>query len=221
MLIATSFAAAALVAASVLAAGAESPASTSAPPMFVNVSVAPGVSPALVTRLLRETDDIWRAAGFSFIWQRMAAGALAPGAPDFSSTLRIIIGDARGQSRDNRMPLGWIVFDDERQPQREIYLSHRNARALMEEARGIVGIVGQMPAVQRDILLARAMGRALAHELGHYLLASKVHTRRGLLQASRTAAELFSTDRSGFHIDSAQRLAIAARMRGESVVARR
>ena len=33
-----------------------------------------------------------------------------------------------------------------------------------------------MPLAQREMLLARAMGRALAHELGHYLLASKIHT---------------------------------------------
>ena len=65
------------------------------------------------------------------------------------------------------------------------------------------------------------MGRALAHELGHYLLASKVHTERGLLKASRTAAELFGTTRGGFQLDPSQRRQIAARMRGESFVASR
>ena len=65
------------------------------------------------------------------------------------------------------------------------------------------------------------MGRALAHELGHYLLASKVHTARGLLKASRTAAELFSIERAGFKIDPLQRQQIAARMRGDSLVVRR
>ena len=44
------------------------------------------------------------------------------------------------------------------------------------------------------MLLARAMGRALAHEMGHYLLASKEHTKNGLMQAHRTATEFFGPD---------------------------
>ena len=65
------------------------------------------------------------------------------------------------------------------------------------------------------------MGRALAHELGHYLLASKVHTRGGLMKAVLTALELFTPDASGFRIEPAQRGAIAARVRGQPLVASR
>jgi len=118
-------------------------------------------------------------------------------------------------------PLGWIVFDGEHEPQREIYVSHANAKALMASARGVVGIIDQMPPVQRENLLGRAMGRVLAHELGHFLLASKVHTPRGLLKAQRTTAELFTPERGGFKIDAAQRQQIAARLRGNSVVVSR
>ncbi len=189
MLIATSFAPA-LVAFSALAPGAAVPAAIASPPMIVYVSAAPEVPASLVTRLLRETDAIWRAAGFSFVWRRAPHGAgPAPDdpVPSASTTLRIVIGPNRGVARNARTPLGWIVFDDERAPQQEIYLSHANALALLESARPVVGVVDQMPMAQREVLLSRLMGRALAHELGHYLLASKVHTRRGLLQASRTA----------------------------------
>jgi hypothetical protein len=91
----------------------------------------------------------------------------------------------------------------------------------MDMARAVVGVVAQMPIAPREILLARAMGRALAHEIGHYLLASKVHTQRGLLKASRTASELFSVERAGFKIDPSQQQQIAARLRGESLVVRR
>ena len=78
-----------------------------------------------------------------------------------------------------------------------------------------------MPIVQRETLLARAMGRALAHELGHYLLASKVHTNRGLMKAILNAAELFTSDVRGLRIDPAQGQAIVARLRGEPLVASR
>jgi hypothetical protein len=78
-----------------------------------------------------------------------------------------------------------------------------------------------MPVMQRETLLGRAMGRALAHELGHYLLASKVHTQRGLMKPIMTAFELFMPDASAFRIDPAQRRTVAARLRGEPLVASR
>jgi hypothetical protein len=225
MLIATSLAAV-LIASPLVVADAGTPATASVPPMVVTLSVAPEVPPSLVKLVLAEADAIWRAAGISFVWQR-AARQLMPyervseTGPVEASTLRLVIGEERGVVRDRRLPLGWIVFDDEHLPQREIYVSHANAVALMDAAREVVGVVAQMPVLQREILLARAMGRALAHELGHYLLASKVHTGRGLLQASRTASELFSSTRIGFGIDPSQRQQIAARIRGDGMVVRR
>jgi hypothetical protein len=222
MLIAASLAAV-LFASPAWAGDAALPGPPSPPPMVVRVSSAPDVSPSLLKRVLEETDAIWRTGGLSFVWQtaRQAGPfARAGEAVPLPATLRVIIGEDRGTAREYRTPLGWIVFDDERQPQQEIYVSHANAMALLGAARDVVGIVAQMPIVQREILLARAMGRALAHEMGHYLLASKTHTPRGLLRGSRTAVELFSNDRAGFEVDAAQRHQIVARLRGESLVVR-
>jgi hypothetical protein len=197
----------------------------SLPPVVVNVVEAPGVPPALVTRLLVETDEIWRAAGIPFLWRRTPHQPVPdPRTPDtgpfLPSALRVIVGNDKGVARDHRTPLGWIVFDNDA-PQQEIYLSYKNAWTLMAASRVVIGALDQMPIVRREMLLARAMGRALAHELAHYLLASKVHTKRGLLKASRTAAELFAMERGGFRIDRWQRQTIAARLTGLPVVAQR
>jgi hypothetical protein len=226
MLVATSVAVA-LFASTAFAAGAKAPASSSdILPMIVNVTATPEVSPVLVARILAEAGAIWRPSGVTFVWQR-AARVVVPYSrasetgPYVPNTLRLIIGDNRGARRDGRLPLGWILFDDVAAPEQEIYLSHTNALQMMAEARGVVGVIEQMPIVQRETLLARAMGRALAHELGHYLLASKVHTGRGLMKAILTAAELFSPDADGFRIEPAQRRVIAARLRGEPLVASR
>jgi hypothetical protein len=221
MLIATGLA----VALASAAAPAEA-AQASLPPLVVSVIEAPGTPPALVSRLLAETGEIWRAAGLSFLWRRSSLRPIPdPRAsntgPYLPSTLRVIIGNDKGVARDQRTPLGWIVFENEHTPQPEIYVSYRNAQALLAASRGVVGALDQMPIAQRELLVARAMGRALAHELGHYLLASKVHTQRGLLKASRTAAELFAAERGSFRIDRWQRQTIAARLLGEPVVAQR
>jgi hypothetical protein len=208
------------------AAGAPAASSPAIPPMIVNVTAAPGMSQQLVNAVLAEADAIWRPSGVTFVWRRApqlvasypGATGLAPYVPN---TLRLTIGESRGVAREGHIPLGWIVFNDGTVPEQEIYLSHANALTMMEDARGVVGLVGQMPAMQRQTLLSRAMGRALAHELGHYLLASKTHTPGGLMKAVMTAVELFMPDSRGFRIEPAQRRAVAARLRGEPMVASR
>src|SRR6185369_11145852 len=146
---------------------------------------------------------------FTFVW-RHAAREVVPYArtseagPYLPSHLRVIIGNEIGVSHDHRTPLGWIAFDDDGGPMPEIYVSYENARRLLEAARGVVGLASNMTAAQRELFLARAMGRALAHEMGHYLLASKVHTPRGLMKATMTAVELFMPDAGAFRIEPAQ-----------------
>ena len=226
MLIATTVAIA-LAASTAFAAGTAAPvASDAVPPMIVTVSVEPNLSPALVQAVLAEADAIWRPSGVSFVWQRtppvsVSYARTGDAAPYLPNTLHLTIGERRGSGKDGRLPLGWIVFDDITVPTQEIYLSYANARQMMEEARGVVGLIEQMPIMQRETLLSRAMGRALAHELGHYLLASKVHTERGLMKATMTAVEMFMPDSRGFHIEPTQRRAVAARLRGEPLVASR
>lgn len=225
MLIATTVVAV-LFASITSAAGAPAASSPAIPPMIVNVSAPAGMSHQLVNAVLAEADAIWRSSGVTFVWRRaplvVAASAGATEiAPYVPNTLRLTIGESRGVGREGHIPLGWIVFNDGTVPEQEIYLSHANALAMMEDARGVVGIVGQMPQMQRETLLARAMGRALAHELGHYLLASKTHTQRGLMKPVMTAVELFNPDARGFRIEPAQRRAVAARLRGEPTVASR
>ena len=227
MLIATTVAIALVAssASSALAVGAAAPASSDAvPPMIVAVSVDADLSPALVQGVLAEADAIWRPSGISFVWRRMPrVGApdlrSVDAAPCLAKTLHLTIGDSRGAAKNSHLPLGWIMFDELTAPAQEIYLSSANARQMIEDARGVVGLIDQMPVLQRETLLARAMGRALAHELGHYLLASKVHTERGLMKAILTASELFMPDSQGLRIEPAQRRAVAARLRGEPLVA--
>jgi hypothetical protein len=214
----------ALVASTAFAAPTITASSTAAmPPLLVNVSIASAdVSPALVTLALAETDAIWRTSGVRFVWRRIArAAASANAGPYLPNMMHVIVGNDRGIGRAGRLPLGWIVFDDVNAPQQEIYLSHANAVEMMGGARVVVGVVEQMPLAQRELLLARAMGRALAHEMGHYLLASKVHTDHGLMKAVLTATELFSTDTVALRIDAAQRQTVAARLAGQAVVAAR
>ena len=125
--------------------------------------------------------------------------------------LRVQIGHERRPGGDYRLPLGWIVFDDPKTPEQEIYLSYANALRLLDNSGGIVGPTKSMPQLQRETMLSRALGRALAHEIGHYLLASKVHTPKGLMMAVHTAAELFGVERVDFKLAPVEQQQMIAR----------
>lgn len=170
--------------------------------VVVSVTAAADISSSLVTATLREADAIWRAAGFRFIWER--------GTRVTADGLRVIIGG--GVSAPNRqMPLAWIGFDEAGAPAPLLYVSHANAMAFMENSRLTVGPIDTMTILQRETYLARAMGRALAHEIGHYLMTSRAHTAKGLMMAVHSAVDFFSNDRRGFTIAAAERRQMAAR----------
>jgi hypothetical protein len=239
MLIATSLAVALIAAPAVLST--EFP--STPPAVMVTVMVSQPISPSLVTHVLTEAGDIWRTAGFMLIWERQpgAANGSRPAhderndegtstADSWGTTagpvarpagLRLTIGDDRGIAvKDPYVtPLGWIVFEAG-SPHQEIYLSHANAAMLLKDSHGVVGRVSTMTIAERETLIGRAMGRALAHEIGHYLLASKAHSAAGMMQARRGAAELFNRSRHGFHLQEEQRQLIAARLNPAAPVAR-
>jgi hypothetical protein len=195
-------------------AGAASPAAPRAltvPPIVVDVALLTEVSPKVVSAAIEETQALFRSAGVSFIWRR--------GSPSLGA-LRVMVSAERGPTRDGATPLGWLNFENG-EPTREIHLSYANVEAFMEQAREVVGVVGQKTPAERYRLLGRALGRALAHELGHYLLATATHTPKGLLKGSRSAQEFFSPDRSSFAMDLGERLQVAARVLREFDVARR
>src|SRR3989442_5432275 len=169
-------------------------------PLSIGVPAGAPLSSDALRAMCEETDAIWRGAGVAIAWR--ANGA----APD----LRVVFDDRAPVPRDHRLiALGWLVFDDG-VPAPTVHLSYTNTQRLLEESFGVVGSIDVMKLWQRETLVARALGRALAHELGHYLLGSTAHTQSGLMRGDRLAAEFFLPGRSAFAIDrSARDIAVA------------
>jgi hypothetical protein len=179
--------------------------------MVVHVIAAVDISQSLVSATLREADAIWRAAGFRFIWER--------GSQVTNASLQVVIGGGVSPS-ERLMPLAWIGFDDDGAPKRMVYVSHANAAAYLANSRETVGLVEMMTVLQRETYLGRAMGRSLAHEIGHFLLASRTHARKGLMRATHGSTEFFMAERHAFAIDSSERKQMAARFAAISVASR-
>jgi hypothetical protein len=197
-----------IVAAALAAAPAPASLPTLAvPPIVVDLNALTEVSKIAIANAIEETQAIFRSAGVSFIWRR---GEHSVG------TLNVVIGTEPGprMREENSTAIGWVRFEND-EPVREIHLSYENALHFMEDSRDVIGAVNRKTQAERDILLGRLLGRALAHELGHYLLATKTHTNKGLLKGSRSAQEFFGPDRTAFRMDLTERRLIAARIRKE------
>lgn len=66
-----------------------------------------------------------------------------------------------------------------------------------------------LPVALADTFLGRALGRTLAHEIGHYLLGTSQHTVRGLMRAQFTPQDLLEdAARPLYSLDADQRAAL-------------
>jgi hypothetical protein len=165
----------------------------------VGVVAPTSVSDSLVNRVCAEADAIWRPQGIAFVCHRVDAHDKA------SDWLDVTIDDLRAD-REPEHALGWITFING-VPERSIHLSQACVERLLDGEPGLRGIT----ITPHEILVGRALGRALAHELGHYLLQSDVHTPHGLMRAAWTAEESFDVGRGGFTLTPNERATAIAR----------
>jgi hypothetical protein len=176
----------------------------------VEVVAAGGITDSLVHRICAEAETIWRPAGITFDFhitfdRHRLKSADAP----HHSAVSITIGDGRAEA-DPDGALGWIMFTADR-PGHSIYLSRAAAEGMLDRTPGlnIVTFTAQ------EILIGRALGRALAHELGHYFLGSKIHTSAGLMRSAWPSNEFFGLGRDGFQLTPEQQAtAVGLLLRG-------
>jgi hypothetical protein len=187
------------VAAGLIAAGGAGDRPSILPTLHVVVVATPAVNRAFISETLAEAADIWRTAGVTIVWSVPGDPGVAP------SDLTVTLDDRLRPSPDGNATLGWITFAGPGLPVPHIHLSRGNALDLMTRTSSVRDI----PALWQEYLLSRALGRALAHELGHYLLKSPAHEAIGLMRAARPSSDFFSPSRAGFELtaDSRERLA--------------
>lgn len=95
----------------------------------------------------------------------------------------------RRLNEDDATGLGWTEFVDG-QPSHNITVSTTAAEQLLDSSSWSGRPLRLLPATIRRQFLVRALGRTVAHEMGHYLLRSKAHGRRGLMRDHFTSEEI-------------------------------
>jgi hypothetical protein len=167
-----------------------------APPPHLRVDITiQGVSapPAFVTAAIEEAADIWAAYGVDV---RMPD----PNDVEHDRAVRLAVTLASPKQQMATGTLGSIEFSDDA-PEPAIKLYPAAASALID-AVASSRRENTWPAAPRDRVLARVLGRALAHEIGHFLLRSKSHSRAGLMRAEHIGTDLMAPDNRGFALSA-------------------
>jgi hypothetical protein len=150
----------------------------------------PRLSPRLEGTAMKEVTRIWTTYGVD-----VAVVKPAGRGRDGAVTLTVKI----ASGLDERLmsgALGSIRFRDG-VPDSEIVMYPDAIAALVSTTRFGTDDVFS-PTAFRDVILGRVLGRALAHEIGHFLLRSRVHPAAGLMRALQPVTALVAPDRRDF-----------------------
>jgi hypothetical protein len=123
-------------------------------------------------------------------------------------SLRVTLAD-HANPRLSREALGSINFQDG-SPIPFIVLYP--ARVEEEVSMAISGHANEYPEARLEHIVGRVLGRALAPEIGHFLLRKREHSGRGLMQARQLVPDLMLEDRRCCSLTSADVVALEDRI---------
>ena len=172
----------------------------------IRVVVFGQLSAQAVAAIRTEVGRIWSPAGVRLIWP--SPGQQTAVAQNSGYDVTVLVED---DPVWDSAPRNFLAFVSLRSPSAGtpvavIFTSIARTRRLVEQrcARE------RLPRTFVESRLPIVLGRAIAHELGHYLLGSTIHSRSGLMRASLSADDVLNTNDERFALDLAQILALRA-----------
>jgi len=135
---------------------------------------------SVLAAAVQEAARIWRPYGIA-----VNTHSSVPAGRD--SDVELLVGvDVDHDAIDS---LGEIRFANTGIPDSSVTLYYRPLLRLVDGST-LGAIARQLPPAVHDRLMARALGRALAHEVGHFVLRSPHHSSRGLMRSRHSASML-------------------------------
>jgi hypothetical protein len=173
--------------------------------LLLHVSLAVPPTPALAPETLHaaviEAAALWSPYG-------VAVDAAAPcgWAADDRTVLTVRTVETRQSAVTAawRGPLGAIVFAPGGRPDAEIRLFLGDILQLVARTRVLGALEPQWPSSLRHVVVGRVVGRVLAHEIGHFVLASPRHGAGGLMRPLQFPEDLVGPSRHGFTLSRSE-----------------
>ena len=180
-----------------------------APTLRLNATVDANLSAGARAALVREATSIWRVAGVLLVW---APDSSCPCTTD--RHLRVLVLERRDAGPPHKVAAAVAEL---------LRLEGKQAVAIasIDRARHVVAettLTGPLrPAQWDENLLGVVLGRALAHEIGHFLLGTATHAQRGLMRPAFTANEFVDLRSGTFTLDTAATAWLAGLEQDEAV----
>ncbi len=164
--------------------------------------------PALESAAMEEVNRIWAPYGVDV----RAPGGTVEGRHD-AVRLAVRLAD-RSDGYSTPMALGSIQFLGDL-PEPAIVMYPKAIEKLVSGVTLHGRSNSQWPSAFRDLIIGRVLGRALAHEIGHFLLRSRHHSAAGLMQSDLAAPDLVGSDRRRFVLSAEEAARLEAVTRSE------
>ncbi len=158
--------------------------------LHVRLTVANDLPSSARSTLIQEAEGIWRREGVRVQW--------LPGVdhePRSGLMLRVLVGRLLGSVGEGEAwPVGRLLPDQS---------GERIAIASITGAQRVLASAGSEmePSGIGEHRLGLVLGRAVAHEIGHYLLGTRSHARAGLMRAQIGARDFADLRDGGFFLD--------------------
>jgi len=164
------------------------------------------IADPIVRTAVQEAAVIWAPYGLAL----NRAPAACDSAP--SDTLVVAVNAAERVSPGRvGVVLGEVAFRPDGMPEPRVSLFLNALLTLIADTRAMSLAAWQSPRALRDLIVGRAVGRVLAHEIGHYILATRTHGPAGLMRSWQRSDELVAPSRAGFKLSAVEAARILAR----------
>ena len=161
-----------------------------------------------ITDVFAEASAIWRP----YVDIEFTAAGRHPAA-GFDDELTLVVRNQLiRRSEADSIGLGAIEFQTPDRPAPAITVSVAAVEMLAAHGSWAGRPFDALPRRIHDDFIVRALGRSVAHEIGHYLLRSTAHADRGLMRPQFTTLEIMDTRRSAYALEPAQIRALEQRI---------
>jgi len=176
------------------------------PQLTVHLSIdqGGGLVPRQLGLVVDEVRKIWSDAHVAVTSGRYGEPS---GLVEATISLRILL-TVLPVEDDGQRTLGWVTAGPNGRAAPLLWISLPAVTEAVLSTHAYDKPVKRLPRELRDRLIAQAIGRVAAHELGHYLLQRAGHHDRGLMRRRYIAAELVGDWLDPFKIPNAELLLV-------------
>jgi hypothetical protein len=165
-----------------------------------------GMDTKVLALVRKEVDAIWRQYAIDIVWE----GLWTPDKPKPDLWVQFVDVALKSKRLGGAPAIAWIPFAHG-MPLPFARISKPNAIALLKTRSWFDGrpLTSATEDLQRQAL-ARIIGRALAHEIGHFLLAASAHAAHGLMRAVLDPERIVNPGTEHFKLEASDVRALRA-----------